>query len=224
LNVVLPFAREEFVALFAKYNDAVWPVQVLAYLLGLAMVAMVLRPSRAGDRAVAAGLAAMWLWTGVAYQWLQFSTINPAAYGFAMLFVLQGVLFSVAAARGTLSFGTPARQMAWAGLAFVVYAMLLYPLVGLLSGHRYPALPMFGIAPCPVVIFTFGMLMMASAPVSRWLLVVPLVWSLVGGSAAALLGVPQDWFLLFSGLAVPMMVVSERRCGHRPAPLAPRNP
>jgi hypothetical protein len=220
---MLPFTREEFVVLFEKYNDAVWPVQVLAYLLGLAILAMVLRPSRAGDRFVAAGLAAMWLWTGIAYQWLQFSTINPAAYGFATLFVLQGVLFSVAAARGTLRFAASAKPIAWVGMAFVAYAMLLYPLIGLLAGHHYPALPMFGIAPCPVVIFTFGLLMMATAHVSRWRLGVPLAWSLVGGSAAALLGVPQDWFLLFSGLAVPMMVMCERRAGRCPVTLAPRS-
>ncbi|CAG1019127.1 hypothetical protein BURC_03983 [Burkholderiaceae bacterium] len=45
------------------------------------------------------------LWTGIAYQGMQFAAINPAAFGFAALFVMQGVLFSVAAVRGTLRFG-----------------------------------------------------------------------------------------------------------------------
>jgi membrane protease YdiL (CAAX protease family) len=35
---------------------------------------------------------------------MHFAAINPAAFGLAALFVLQGVLFSVAAARGTLRF------------------------------------------------------------------------------------------------------------------------
>jgi hypothetical protein len=34
------------------------------------------------------------------------------------------------------------------------------------------------------------------------LLVIPVLWSLVGGSAAFLLQVPQDWILLASGLSV----------------------
>jgi hypothetical protein len=40
-----------------------------------------------------------------------------------------------------------------------------------------------------------------------WLLVIPFAWSLIGGSAAFLLGVPQDWALLVSGLlAAPMLL------------------
>jgi hypothetical protein len=213
---MLPFTRVEFIALFAQYNADVWPAQVVAYVLGLALLAALWRPSRAGDRFIAVGLAAMWLWTGIAYHWLQFSAINPAAFGFAALFVLQGVLFLVAAARGTLRFGPPRRPAAWVGAALAGYALVLYPLIGRLVGHEYPAVPVFGIAPCPVVIFTFGLLLMASPHVSRWLLAVPFAWSLVGGSAAFLLGVPQDWLLLVSGLvAVPMIVLGERQAARR---------
>ena len=30
---------------------------------------------------------------------------------------------------------------------------------------------------------------------TRWLLAIPFIWSLIGGSAAFLLDVPQDWVL-----------------------------
>jgi len=59
---------------------------------------------------------------------------------------------------------------------------------------------MFGITPCPVTIFTLGLLLLA-APMPRGLLAIPFLWSLVGGSAAFLLGVPQDWVLLIAGIA-----------------------
>jgi hypothetical protein len=84
----------------------------------------------------------------------------------------------------------------------ILYACVLYTLLGLWAGHRYPEMPMFGVTPCPVTIFTFGVLLLTTAPVSRWLLVIPVIWSLIGGSAAFLLQVPQDWLLLFSGLSV----------------------
>jgi len=215
---VLPFTREAFVALFAQYNLAVWPIQILAYVLGIAMVASLWWRSRTVDRFVAGGLAAMWLWTGIAYHWMHFAAINPAAFGFATLFVLQGVLFIVAAARGTLHFGVPDKASAWAGVSLVLYASILYPLVGRLAGDEYPAMPMFGIAPCPVVIFTFGLLLLATTHVSRWLLVVPVAWSLIGGSAAFLLRIPQDWLLLFSGLAVPIIVLHEHRAARADMP------
>jgi hypothetical protein len=63
-----------------------------------------------------------------------------------------------------------------------------------------------------VTIFTFGLLLLTAPPLSRWLFVIPFVWSLIGGSAAILLNVAQDWFLLVSGLiAVPLIVVRNRQ-------------
>ena len=64
----------------------------------------------------------------------------------------------------------------------------------------------------PVTLFTFGMLLLTIRPVPNWLLVVPAIWSLIGGSAAIVLNVPQDWLLLFrGGIAVPLIVVRDRR-------------
>jgi len=55
------------------------------------------------------------------------------------------------------------------------------------------------------------MFLLTIKPISRWLLVVPFCWSLIGGSAAVLLHVPQDWLLLASGLiAVPFIIVKDR--------------
>jgi Family of unknown function (DUF6064) len=209
---MLPFTREQFLGVFADYNTAIWPAQVLAYVLGLVVVAALLRPSPLGHRAVAGVLAAMWIWTGVAYHGLYFSRINPVALVFGALFVLQGLLFVVAGVAGRrLAFGHAAGPASAVGWALVAYAAVLYPLLGAWTGHAYPSLPMFGVTPCPVTLFSFGVLMLASAPVPRWLLIIPLAWSLVGGSAAFLLGVPQDWPLLFSGLTIVLLVLRDRR-------------
>jgi hypothetical protein len=215
---MLPFSRSEFMDVFAQYNLAVWPMQFIAYALGAAMLVALWRRSRATDTFIAAGLAAMWLWTGIAYQWLHFASINRAAVGFGAMFVVQGLLFAAAGARGKLEFRPPTGLSGWLGIALVSYAAVLYPLVGWLAGHAWPALPMFGIAPCPVVIFTFGMLLLASSHVSRWLLVLPVAWSLIGGSAAFVLAIPQDWMLLLSGLSVVVIVLRDRRAAVLRAP------
>jgi len=52
-------------------------------------------------------------------------------------------------------------------------------------------LPTFGL-PCPTTIFTIGLLMFACSPVPRSVFVVPVLWSLVGATAAFSLGVWQD--------------------------------
>jgi hypothetical protein len=72
--------------------------------------------------------------------------------------------------------------------------------------HAAAALPSFGVTPCPVTIFTFGCLLLTTAPVPWWVLVVPVLWSLVGGSAAFLLRVPQDMVLLVSGLGSVLLL------------------
>jgi Family of unknown function (DUF6064) len=209
---MLPFTREQFLGVFADYNTAVWPVQVVAYVLGLVVVAALLRPSPLGHRLVAGALAAMWVWTGVAYHGLFFARINPVALAFGALFVLQGILFVVAGVAGRrLVFGHSTGFVSTLGWLLVAYAAVLYPLLGQWSGHVYPAQPTFGITPCPVTLFTFGALLLTSAPVPRWLLIIPLAWSLLGGSAAFMLGVPQDWPLFFSGLTIVLLILRDRR-------------
>jgi uncharacterized membrane protein YphA (DoxX/SURF4 family) len=51
-----------------------------------------------------------------------------------------------------------------------------------------------------VTIFTFGVLLLTTDRIPRWLLIIPVIWSFVGGSAAFLLGVAPDWLLLVSGV------------------------
>jgi hypothetical protein len=216
---MLPFTREQFVSVFAAYNDALWPAPIIAYGLGIAMIAALARPSATSDRLIGAGLAAMWAWTGIVYHGLFFSAVNPAAWLFAALFVLQGGLVLAASIAGRLAFGAAKGAAGWLGWAFIGYASILYPLVGYAAGHRYPGMPVFGITPCPLTLFTFGLLLLTTARVPRRLLVVPLAWSLVGGSAAGLLGVVQDWPLLVSGIAVVALIVRDRRLP-RSAPAA----
>lgn len=208
---MLPFTRDQFLAVFAAYNQAVWPAQVVAYVLGIGLVGLLMRPSRAGDRAIGAGLAAMWIWTGLAYYGAFFAAINKAALLFALLFVLQGgLILHATVVRNRVRFEPRGGAASWLGWALILYAAVAYPVVGAWTGHRYPEMPMFGITPCPVTLFTFGLLLLATGPIPRSLLVIPLIWSLIGGSAAFLLGMPQDWPLLVSGVAAVPLMLSDR--------------
>ena len=140
----------------------------------------------------------MWLWTG---YWLSRTSgsLRSTRPRFSLLrcIIVQGCYLIYAGVyRRQLRFGIRWGLATWAGAAFVAYAAIVYPLIGMATGHRYPEMPMFGVTPCPVTIFTFGMLLLTIGPVPRWLLVIPAVWSLIGGSAAILLDVPQDWLLL----------------------------
>ena len=221
---MLPFTRDQFLSVFVGYNHAIWPVEVLAYLIGALAVGALFRPGRISSSIAAGAIALMWIWTGVAYHWLFFATINKAAFLFGALFVVQGVYVGWAGVlRDRLRFQVENGLVAWVGIALLAYAAVLYALIGMAAGHGYPEMPMFGVTPCPVTLFTFGMFLLAANHISRWLLVIPVLWSLVGGSAAVLLEIPQDWLLLASGfIAVPLIVWGPK--GHQGDPLANRVP
>jgi hypothetical protein len=205
----LPFSLEAFLSLFGQYNLDIWPAQIVGYALGIAALFLVFRPRAGSDRAVAAILALFWLWNGVAYHWLYFTPINFAAPLFALIFVIQGLLLAwKAALRGAIAFRFRPGARAWAGLALALYAMLSYPLTNIAAGHGWPEMPVFAIAPCPTVIFTFGLLLFCD-PRPPWsFLIIPLLWALVGGAAAWLLHMPEDLALPVAALAVLVLRVA----------------
>jgi hypothetical protein len=57
-------------------------------------------------------------------------------------------------------------------------------------------------------LLTVGLLLTGSPPAPRTVAIVPLLWAIIGGSAAVLLGVRPDWALLAAAalLAARMMV------------------
>jgi len=209
---VLPFTVEQFFGVFAAYNRATWPAPLLAYGAAAVTLALALRGGRAAGRAVPALLAALWAFTGVAYHWAFFAPINPMARIAAVLFVAQAGLLLWLGWRGAVAFGPPRpRRDVAIGLALVAYAAVLYPLLGELAGHGWPAGPSFGVTPCPLVIFTCGLLLLAQGRVPPALLVVPLLWSAIGGSAAVLLDVPQDWMLPVAGATAAVLLLRRPR-------------
>src|SRR4029079_10799091 len=79
--------------------------------------------------------------------------------------------------------------------ATMLYALVGYPLIGYAIGHTYPAAPTFGV-PCPTTIFTLGMLVWATPPRSRVVVVIPALWSVVALFAAIRFGMWEDFGLV----------------------------
>lgn len=116
---------------------------------------------------------------------------------FSVLFIIQAASLAYTGfLQHRIAFGFHPAPTAWLGAFFVLYATILYPLIGMVAGHSYPELPMFGVTPCPVTIFTFGMLLLTLRPPPVSLLAIPALWSLIGGSAAILLSVRRISFFL----------------------------
>jgi len=200
----LPFTEAEFLGLFTRFNLALWPVLLVLWIASAAAAVSLLR-GRASTRAMLLLLAAHWLWSGLAFHAWFFSRINPRADLFALMFVAQGVLFAVAARQHRIGFAWDASLRHLAGLTFAALA-IVYPLLTLASGYHWPAAPLFGV-PCPTVLFTVGVLLCSTTLFPRYLLIIPFLWSIVGGSAAIVLGVTPDLLLLAGAVAlIPLLL------------------
>jgi hypothetical protein len=200
----IPFTTEQFLAVFARYNVAVWPAQVFLYALALGGI---VAARRGAGRWVWVLLAGLWAWMGLVYHWGFFASINPAAWVFGAFFLIQAaLLLTVGVCRAPLAFSIRPDRFGVVGAALVVYALLVYPLIGTVAGHHvYPAAPTFGL-PCPTTIFTLGLFLWADARLPLRLLVIPALWSVVGFSAAVSLSITEDYGLLVAGLVGTLMV------------------
>jgi hypothetical protein len=211
--MTLPFTIEQFVDVFRRYNESVWPLQwilnALAIVAFAPAVARGRRPSPSAGRVASGILASLWVWMGVAYHFGFFRAINPAASLFALAFVAEGALIAwlgVVHSRIELELRSDAASRI--GVTLVAYALIAYPLIGYVLGHRYPAAPTFGV-PCPTTIFTFGMLLLCRPRCPRVLLVIPSAWALLGVVAAIQLGMWEDIGLVVAAIAAAVVALSQ---------------
>lgn len=186
-----PFTEQQFFEVFAQYNAAVWPWQLVLTAAAAGVAIFAWRRPQLVARVVPFFLAMLWVWSGVAYHFAHLSRVNPAAWLFGGLFVLQGMLWIWATRYRRLAFATD-RSAAWTvGAVGIAYALVIYPLLGTLLGHGYPSSPTFG-APCPSTIFTFGILLWTAGTVPVRLLIIPTMWAVLAAPAAIGWGVLED--------------------------------
>jgi hypothetical protein len=203
-----PFTVEQFLDVFRQYNQAIWPLQLAAYPMAAAALAAAVWRGRGAQKLPPLVLSGFWIWTGAAYHIAYFSSINPAAIAFGVLFIVQGLLFigsGVIRSQLTVRFrpGLPG----CVGALLIVYALVLYPLLSYVLGHRFPSAPTFGVTPCPTVIFTFGLLLWSDLKLPRYLLVIPSLWALLGISAALQFGMHEDIGLLVATVLTDLLIL-----------------
>ncbi len=214
----LPFTVDEFMSVFEMYNVSVWPAQLVLFALALVALLCFYRNVAHTRQVVFAILFFLWAWTGMVYHIWFFSLINPFAYIFGALFFVQSLIFLYFGAiqdKVTLLPRLDLRTIL--GLLLVFYALIVYPAIGFATGRVYPKSPTFG-TPCPTTIFTFGILLFSVKRVPFYFLLIPLLWSLIGFSAAISLGIVEDIGLLVFGVASTILLTIMK-----PAPIQKSN-
>lgn len=173
----LMFEPETYYRLFERLNAALWPLGLVALLIGLWMLALSWR-GRSRAR-VAALLAIVWCLVAYVFHYRLYSTIMLAGNRFGQLFVLEGLLLG--------GWAYLARQAEdgrpWRGGVYLAgIGMALWPFIAPLTGRNWKGAELFGLAPDPTAVVTIGLLLAIRAP--KGLLILPGLWCLI--SAATL--------------------------------------
>jgi hypothetical protein len=141
----MPFNTQQFLDVFARYNETVFPAQILFLIAALVAIRLAGNGDIASSKTVAVILSFLWLWMGVIYHWVFFSDSNSLALVFGGFFVLQSViLFYAGCVQRHLLFHQRSGARSLIGTLFIFYALLIYPIIGMSGGHSYPYSPTLG--------------------------------------------------------------------------------
>jgi Family of unknown function (DUF6064) len=194
LDDLLMFSPRVYWRLFELHNRSIWPAQAIALMLGIAALALLLRPRPWSDWLIASGLGFAWVWVAWSFLWLRYATINWAIAYVAPVFALEALLLILL--KGTadrLLFTIDRSVPAGIGLTLYLYAVVFHPLVPLIAGRSLWSAEVLAIAPDPTAIATLGLVAMAPRREIAVIGIIPAAWCLTSWATLHTMG---------SGLAV----------------------
>jgi hypothetical protein len=206
----VPFTIDQFFNVFENYNSKLFPVQLMILLLGF--IALILVHQRKSSKNILIGsfLGLLWIWIGAVYHLMFFTAINKPAFVFGGLFILQGLLFLLNTfSKAKIEYGFEGKTKDYLGYFFILFGLSIYPIIGYVVEGSALRIISLGL-PCPSTIFTFGFLLLATNRVPKYLLIIPLLWSLVGLSAAINFGVIQDFMLIISAIVTAIFLFRKK--------------
>lgn len=221
LSDLLMFSPQTYYRLFELYNAAIWPAQLVALALGLAIWALSRRAEARYGRLVSAILAGCWLWVAIAFLLNRYATINWAAVYFAAGFGLESALLIWnGVIRGRLELRPTEGVVGRTGLWILLFAILVQPLIALLLGRPWRQIEIFGVTPDPTAVATLGMLLLTTGRVRWELIAVPTIWCAISGATLWALGAREAWITPLAG-ALVVSLAFRKSLVHRRVPSRP---
>lgn len=200
LSDIQSFSLHSYYRLFELYNAAIWPAQIVALALGLAIWRLLRRAEPWRGRLIAAIVAVCWLWVAIAFHSHRYATLTWSARYFMWAFGIEAALLLwTGVVRGRLAF-----ERRPLGLAIFLFALVVQPLIGLLFGRTWRQAEFFGVAPDPTAIATLGVLLLSAGRVRWELMVLPLLWCAISGATLLSMKAPDAGI----PLAAAVLVVS----------------
>ncbi len=203
------FDLQEFLQVLESYNQDIWPLQVLAYFLGVIVLYHTFKKGMLSYKFVLVILSIFWIWTGLVFSGFYWAPSYEFAYSFTALFIIQGILFLIALPNSNFSVQFKPNLSSILGLFFIFYAMFGYQILGYFIGHVYPIFFPFGLVPCPTTIFTIGLFLMADRKIPVYLVIIPLL-ATSAGIVAVSNGIWEDIGLIVAGIVGAPMILKQK--------------
>jgi hypothetical protein len=180
---------QEVYNITAQYNQAIWPIIILVSVLAIVIIILAIIKPGKYNKIIALILALESFWLGIVYWLIVSFQQDPAASSIiGVLWIIIGVVFLyIGVYKEGLSFKFTGDSSSIIGAIFMVYALVGYPILQMMYGQFYPAMLLFGGAPCPFTIFTFGLILWTDKKVPIILPLLLLIYAIPVGFLATFL-------------------------------------
>jgi hypothetical protein len=87
--------------------------------------------------------------------------------------------------------------------------LIIYPVIGYLIEPNLSRTVSVGL-PSPTIILTFGFLLLCDKKFSKYLLIIPSLWAVIGISGIIKLGVYQDSIMLIAAIIADIWILKDK--------------
>ena len=207
LDDLLLFSPDVYYRSLGLYNEAMWPGQIVAFLLGCFLFGLSITDRRLGLGVSLISLSLAFAISGGVYHLRYYLTLNWMAFYYGLLFLAEALFLLIF---GLICFvkrprpAAPAHGMRWwLGAGLMVFGLAITPLFGLIDGPSLSGGLVFGLHPLPSLLVLFGLAFLQPR-FHGFLLALPMVYVVIGGLTAYVIGSVQlvaYVVLLIAGLA-----------------------
>jgi len=181
LSDLLLFSDRVYYRMFELHNAALWPLHILALIVGLGLIAAALRPTRFRLRAAYIALAVAWLFVAWTFFLERYADINWAAVYVAPAFGFQALFLAILAQRQKtfepVETGSIGHLLV---LAVLIFSLIGYPFTaGILMRPSWLSAEVLAITPDPTATATLAILALSRGVWIALASVIPLLWIIV---------------------------------------------
>ena len=182
----------------SAYNASIFPMQIITLVIAIILTYLLfVRPGTSINKLIKVYLSFTFVWLALMFP---FEGVLKITFG--LLHLAIAILFFIDIFAAKIEFKFPETSGKRYFMLFLIFsAFALYPLIEYMSGHPYPKTLLFGVAPCPTIIFSLALLIGAVPKVGKIifiLLIFPAICS--GFTVPIMFGVWADLLLLVSGI------------------------